>query len=250
MTIRIIGFGVIIPLIALLKKQNLQAKKDKEVSKLQEENIEIELKTSSVEITDVDQHKTNTVKEIKSEFIDTYNHPDQFTTTRGFFSIGILWIFFGIIIPLILYFGFNMSTTIVTTIAIIILFITIYSFRYSIKMNKDCVLINLYTDKITYSRKLGKFLFEIPVNEIKKLEVIVESTSSPLYPNQLIFIDVNNEYFQTKIIPVLKNQTDLKYPKLFKIKGISDGFYKLKGINNTQFNDEIFKIKYGKTLKE
>jgi hypothetical protein len=76
-------------------------------------------------------------------------------------------------------------------------------------MNKDCVLINLYSDKIIYSRKLGKFLFEIPKNKIKKLDIIVEPSSSPLWPNELIYIVIDNEYYESNIASNLKQDTDL-----------------------------------------
>ena len=131
--IRIIRFSVLIPIVAYLKKQRLQAKKDKDLLKLQDYNLE-----------------PNTInqQDIKSEFIDTYNHPDYFTTTGGFLSIFVLWVISGIIIPISLYFIFNLSITSISIASFLILCASIYLLFYSINMNKDCVLINLYTDKI------------------------------------------------------------------------------------------------------
>jgi hypothetical protein len=250
--IRIVAFTVIIPIIAYLKKDSLQKKKDKKISKLKEDNFKSELKENEIStlhnniISEVDiQFK----KEESSEFIDTYNHPDYYTTSGGFFSIFLLWGLVGIIVPIALYFIFNLSTTTIVIIAILILCASVYLLFYSIKMNKDCVLINLYSDKIIYSRKLGKFLFEIPKNKIKKLDIIVEPSSSPLWPNELIYIVIDNEYYESNIASNLKQDTDLNYIKLVNIKSIKDGIYKLKGTKNTIFNDEIFKMKYGKTLE-
>ena len=97
---------------------------------------------------------------------------------------------------------------------------------------------------------MGKFLFEIPIENIKKLDVIIERSSSPLWPNESINIDIDLKYFKSNIEPIIKNESDLNLIKLLKVKSVNDGVYKLKGYNKTIFNDEIFKMKYSKTLKE
>jgi len=250
--IRIVVFTLVFPIIAFLKKNNLQKEKDNKIAKLREGNLKSELIETEISMPSgnlISEEDFQSKKHASEFFIDTYNHPDYYTTAGGFFALFILWIMFGIVLPIALHLLFNLSTTTIYIIAFLIVCATIYLLYYSIKMNKNCVLINLYSDKIIYSRKLGKFLFEIPKNKIKKLEVIVEPSSSPLWPNELIYIDIDTEYYESNIAPNLKQDADLDITKLAKIKSVKDGVIKLKGIKNTIFNDEIFKMKYGKTLE-
>lgn len=236
--IRIIFFVIVIPLVAKIIKNNLQRKRNSE-------SLDINREEDSSKSVDSEIIKINPSTSLdESIFIDSYIHPNYYISTKGFIYIFLYWLLLLIGISFFLLFAVFEVPIIAVISAIIITIIFIFLLKNSIEMNKNKVLINLFSDKITFSRELTQTLFEIPKNKILKLDILVEKGTS-IWPDEYIFLEINSEYLQTVIEPLISVDESVEYSQLMKIKFLGEQVSHLKGINKTNFKEQLFKVIYG-----
>lgn len=233
--IRIIVIVVVIPVIAEIVRRNIQKKRKKELNLVNKN--ESYVKSSKSESKD-----SNITKSLnESEFIDSYNHPNYFVSKAGFILLIFVWVMllYGLSYFLIYIIFEAPITALISAITVNIIFI--FLIRHSINVNKNKILINLFSDKITFSRGTTQTLFEIPKNKILKLRIITENGTS-IWPDEYILIDINSEYLKTVIEPVLSADKSVEYSELVKIKYLEEQVNHLKGVNKTLFKEQIFKL--------
>lgn len=233
--IRIIVLVVVIPVIAEIVRRNIQKERKKELQLVDKEVIyaksnESEFKNSNI---------SNSLEE--SKFIDSYNHPNYYTSKSGFLGLIFTWILllFGLSYFL-LYLIFKASIIAVISV-IIINIIFILLLRHSININRNKIVINLFSDKLIFSKGLTQTLIEIPKNRISKLHLIAEK-STTIWPDEYILIEINSEYVKNVIEPILNADRSVEYSQLIKIKFLREQVIHLKGKNNTLFKEQIFKF--------
>ena len=162
--IRIIIFIIVIPVISLIVKNYTQKKRNKE-------SIFVKKNQKLVKTQDSQEEKYNDSKIVPvSEFIDSYNHPEYFTSASGFLAIFFGWVFLGIAFPYFLLFLIFDFPIIAIFAGVILNIFFILALWYSINLNKNKVVINLYTDKICFSKN-SQIIFEIPINKILNLKI-------------------------------------------------------------------------------
>jgi uncharacterized membrane protein YraQ (UPF0718 family) len=232
--IRIIFFTIIVPIIGIIVKMYIQKKRNKE-------SIFVNKNSNSVNHQNFREESHNDSKNVSvSEFIDSYNHPEYFTSTTGYLALFFVWAILGIGFPYFLLFLIFDLLIISIFAGIILNIIFIFLLKYSINLNKNKVLINLYTDKLSFSKK-SQIIFEIPFNAILNLQILVER-SYTVYPDEYIHINVNPEYFDSVIEPILSTDKSIDYFKLIKIKFLAEQVIPLIGTNQTQFKEQFFKV--------
>lgn len=242
--IRIIIFFVVIPIVATIIKSYKQKSINDELQEIKKENNE----------TDSEQPRKTTSHHFAnkgvSEYIDSYNHPNYFVRWNDYLNLIVGWILVGIIIPYgILYLGFEMLVVSIIAGAVINI-VFIIALRNSINTNSNKVVIELFTDKITFV-KLGYFKLEIPFEKIIDLNVVTEKGNSGHYsvwPDQFVYLEIDTDYKTSVIDPIVLSDESVEYSQLMKIR-YSNETKRLKGVNGTIFKQQLFKWKFGKEIE-
>lgn len=238
--IRIVAITVVIPIISYLIKSNRQQNGNKELKFIKEEN-------DIVLSLDADKKENNvTLSTPESSLVDSYNHPNYYTSWTGFFSLFFSWILIGLVLPyFLLYMVLNLAImSIITSIILNVIFI--FLLRNSLKINKNKVVLKIFTDKLSFSVGLEQLLFEIPFDKILNLRIVVEK-GGPVWPDEYVILQVDSEYKKSVIDPVLAETKSVEFSQLMKIR-YSNETLVLKGVNKTSFKEQLFKFKFGKEV--
>jgi hypothetical protein len=233
--IRIIVIVVVIPVIAEIVRRNIQKKRKKE-SQLVAKEVTY---TKSNESEFKNSNKSTSLE--KSEFIDSYNHPNYYTSSLDFLILFFWWILLLYGLSYFLLYLIFKASIIAVSSAIIINIIFILILRHSINVNKKKIVLNLFSDKLIFSKGLTQSFIEIPKNKILKLQLIAEK-STTIWPDEYILIEINSEYVKNIIEPILNADKSVEYSQLIKIKFLGEQVKHLKGRNNTLFKEQLFKF--------
>jgi hypothetical protein len=239
--IKIIILGVIIPIIAAIIKSYKQKSINDELQEIKKENNETHSEHPS---KNTSHHFVN--KGV-SEYIDSYNHPNYFVPWTGYFALIVYWILIGIFIPYAILFILFELLVVSIIAGVLINIIFIVALRNSINTNSNRVVIELFTDKITFV-KVGYFKFEIPFEKITDLNVVTEKGVS-VWPDEFVNLEIDSNYKKSVIDHIVLSDESDEFSQLMKIR-YSNETKKLKGANGTIFKQQLFKWKFGKEIEQ
>lgn len=240
--IRLIGF-VVIATIGAVIKNNKEKQNNKSLSKLKRKELDLpNMNLPKSEINKDDKSNMEQIKLVDNKqdirLIDTYNHPNFYTNFWQFTLLGGFWLLFGVCAPYLFIDDLSITNCLIVTV-INLLFAIV--FWYSIKRNKNKVLINLFSNRLSFTKASGELIFDLPFNKINTIQLEVESNSGNIHPDEYIILKIDPEFVGTYIEPVLSKDNSLPLSEIFKIK-YTDYGQELTGINNTNIKTELFNL--------
>ena len=236
--IRVIGFGII-AIVGAVIKNNTQKRNDKSLSKLKRKDLD--LPTTNFQFSEINNENKSDIENIKLvedkqdlHLIDTYKHPNFYTNTSQFAVIVILWGALGVFIPWSFIEDLSILNCLIVTV-INVLFA--WLFWYLIEQNKKKILINLFSNRLTFTKESGELIFDLPLNRINSIQLEAESNRGSVYPSEYIILNIDPEFVSSFIEPILSK--DIAFSDIIKIK-YSDYGAELKGVNSTNIKLELF----------